>query len=208
MKKNPDMIILEGVWTDDISKNLSVREFIQALTNELGLEVSYRNYNDSKDLEHWISIFAKTKNTPLCYIAGHGVRNNNNSGRLKSEIGGDINIKALLSKAFPTDKKILYGKKGILIGSCLVGNVPNLTSIINSTGNSLNWVAGYGTTIPWFESTMCDMLFLKYYFNGRCKFDPEYEFKEQALSSVIDIANYVLEDFPYIKDYQFNLISK
>lgn len=207
MKTNPDIIILEGVWSTDIAKNSSVRSFIEALTHELGLEVSYRNYNDAKDLEHWLKIFAKTKNTSICYIAGHGVKSNNTT-KLRSEIGGDINLKSILVKTFPTNKKILYGKKGILIGSCLVGNISNLQSIISSTGNSLDWIAGYGTTIPWFESTISDMLFLKYYFNGRCRYDVEYDFVDEGLSSTEKIIEKVIEDFNYIKDFKFNLVSK
>lgn len=207
MKKHPDIIILEGIWNDDISKNSSVRAFIEALANELELNISYRSYHDSKDLEHWISIFAKTKNSRICYIAGHGVKNAKSS-RLKSEIGSDINLKFLLSKVFPIDKKVLYGKKGILIGSCLVGNTANLNAIIESTGNSLSWVAGYGTTIPWFESTLTDMLFLKYYFNGRCNYSEDYDFTEQKMLTPDEVIESVLTDFPYIKDYKFNLVSK
>jgi len=92
--------------------------------------------------------------------------------------------------------------------SCLIGNISNLQSIISSTGNSLDWIAGYGTTIPWFESTISDMLFLKYYFNGRCKYDEEYDFIDEGLPSTTKIIEKVIEDFNYIKEFKFNLVSK
>jgi len=52
------------------------------------------------------------------------------------------------------------------------------------------------------------MLFLKYYFNGRCKYDEEYDFIDEGLPSTTKIIEKVIEDFNYIKEFKFNLVSK
>ena len=89
IKIRPHILVLESVWSDNLSDNTSVRPFIEGWANAVGVRVAFRTYHDSKDLQYWLNEFKKAKSNPhVCYIAGHG-----RGKRLHGSIGANINFR-------------------------------------------------------------------------------------------------------------------
>jgi hypothetical protein len=190
IKIRPHILVLESVWSDNLSDNTSVRPFIEGWANAVGVRVGFRTYHDSKDLQYWLNEFKKAKSNPhICYIAGHG-----SGKRLHGSIGANINLKNALKNTFPNKPgpKGKLGNKGILIGACEVGGAEHMNDILNTTGYPLSWIAGYKQSVPWMEAMVCELLFLTYKLTGRCKSDLVSISKTQSAKKAV---KWVCDDF-------------
>lgn len=208
VRTRPHILVLESVWSSDISDNTSVGPFFEGWARLSGVRVSFRSYYDANSLKTWLKAFASSRTNPyICYIAGHGIKN-----RLHGATGPDINLRKVLSDIFPkkSGPKAKVGSKGILLGACQVGSADSLESIIKKTDIPLDWIAGYGESVPWMESTLADMLFLKYLIEGRITPETRTEDKPviQKSESPCKILEWVTTDYPLIADYKPNVATR
>jgi len=185
------VIVLECPWSDNLTDAESVRPFIEGWAAVRQFPFSYRMYYDANSLTHWLNVFAEDTSLGACYIAGHG-----NGGRL-SGLNRDINLVSL-GKATGDNVKS-PNRKGVLFGSCEVGG--KLDSFLSACSNRISWTAGYDRTVPWMESTICDLLFLEYVLAGRvCRKDGAFAlasnggFRCQTASSASIARRWLYED--------------
>jgi len=205
VKIRPHILVLESVWSSDISDNTSVKPFFEGWATQLGVRISFRSYYDANDLKSWLSVFASSRTNPyVCYVAGHG-----NKNRLHGATGASINLSKTISDVFPikSGPKAKVGHKGILLGACEVGTAAALENIIKKTDSPLKWIAGYGKSVPWMESTLADILFLTYLIEGRLTPASRKTSKPivQKSKSPIKILEWVAEDYPLIADFDPNV---
>ncbi|WP_329734741.1 hypothetical protein, partial [Archangium sp.] len=151
--------MLENIWSDDLADSTSVRPFLEGWAASLDVRVGFRSYHGRDDLVHWLSEFWSAKSNPwICYIAGH------TSGNRLSGLTSNINLTQAFSSAIPRKPgpqlDVGPNPKGVLLGTCVVGGRAKRLELLESTANSLQWVAGYEKVVPWMESTLCELLFL------------------------------------------------
>ena len=157
-----EVLVLESPWDDDLSDRRSVRLFLEGWSDISDMHLCYRTYHDSDDLVKCIDKFVRHPKLKICYIAGHGT-----GGRLAGADGSkNINLRNI---ALATKRRGIGGKKnkGILFGTCGVGR--HVEKFLNGCGSRIKWVAGYDRDIPWFEGTICDLLFIEYMTRGRIR---------------------------------------
>lgn len=195
MKKG--ILVLESPWSQVITDATSVRPFFEgwSLARDKQFPFSYRMFFDSKGLENILIKFVRSKELQVCYIAGHG-----EGGRLCGAHGQDINP---VNIAKATKGMRIIGHKGILFGACDVGR--KLKDFLYSCGGAISWVAGYEITVPWFESTICDLLFLQYILEGRV-IKESGEFKTRKRNFVTlraknasQARKWIIQDYPLAK---------
>jgi len=155
------LLVLESYWNDDLSDTTSVFPFIDGWSRLSKIPVAYRRYHNSKDLQHWIAEFTRHKQYNLCYIAGHG-----SGGRL-SGLNNDINLAQLAMQTHQDELGRSVPKKGIYFGACEVGQ--RLKEFLSNCGDKIQWTGGYTCSVPWIESTLCDIKILQYFYEGRVK---------------------------------------
>lgn len=153
------LLVLENYWDDDLSDTTSVYPFIDGWARLNDIKVGYRRYHNSYDLNHWIKEFTRHKQYNLCYIAGHG-----SNGRLCG-INEKINLDEIAKVTKQRNLKRTVPQKGIFFGACEVGQ--RLEPFLGMCGDKIKWVGGYTCTVPWIESTLCDIKLLQYYYQGR-----------------------------------------
>ena len=210
-KDRPDVLVLESVWSEDLSDPISVRPFLEGWGASWGIRVSFRSYHSSEDLKYWLSRFWQEGHNPrICYIAGHG------NGRRLDGLHKDINLVSAIKDAIPRrpGPQPGVGAKGIHLGVCDVGNQKNLEDILKSTANSLSWVSGYADAVPWTESMLCDLLFLSYLLKGRWRtYDDDErgrvlengEWRWERSPSAETVGDWVRRDFPLARAFGFNI---
>lgn len=202
----PKVLVLESPWTDNLADEKSVRLFIRGWADISNMTISYRMYHDKDDLVRWIERFIRNDQLSTCYIAGHG-----SGGCLSGFVKGIYPKKV----AMATKQKGPGGKnnKGILLGSCDVGS--KIGSFLNNCGKRISWVAGYEKTVPWFEGTMCDLMFLEYITRGRIKrnkagnfLTKKNEYISRGTASAEVAAKWVIEDFPLASKCGFRALDR
>jgi hypothetical protein len=164
--EKPRVLVLECPWDPrNLSSATSVRPFFEGWSDLFEVPLSVRSFHSTSDLDFWLDLFARPHGPQVCYVAGHGY-----GGRLQDLRGGGIDVKRALIKAFGQSGQRVRGQnKGILLGSCEVGDSNRLEGYLETTGDDLSWVAGYDREVPWLESAHCDLLFLTYLLMGRAK---------------------------------------
>ena len=187
------ILVLECPWSDRIDEPKTVRPFIEGWAHLCEFPFSYRMYYDSATLSHWIRTFVMDDRLTVCYIAGHG-----KGGRLTGLLK-NINLPSLANVVRNNPKGSGRPGKGILFGACDIGS--SLEDFLNQCGRSIQWVAGYNKTVPWMESTVCDLLFLDYVLNGRIRRDNGLiaqgdtdKFSVQSTRSMQKIRDWVYQD--------------
>ena len=209
MRRSMEVLVLESPWEDDLSDRKSVRLFVEGWSDISDMHLCYRTYHDKDDLVKYIAKFVKHPTLKVCYIAGHGI-----GGRLAGADGNkNINLKSI---AMATKKKWKGGKynKGILFGSCDVGR--NAKKFLSSCGQKIKWVAGYDRDTPWFEGTICDLLFIEYMVRGRISVDnngiflknSSDEFKSRSTTSAKIAAKWIESDYSVAKKCGFVAIDR
>lgn len=197
MVKERGILVLESPWEEDLSDRKSVRPFIEGWARLHNIPVCYRMYHNAEDLKHWLQKFSADSSLSACYIAGHGA-----GGRLGG-LSSDINLMKVATVT--RDANLNQNtRKGILFGTCDVG--AKLTSFLNACGDGISWCAGYSKTVPWTESTLCDVLFLDYMLNGRMRrsnqqfeMSAKGDFKVQKAKSAEVARGWLVEDMAVAK---------
>lgn len=184
------IFVLECPWSVELTDTTTVRPFVHGWADIREVPFSYRMYYDGATLAHGLELFVSDPNVRACYVAGHG-----NKGRLGG-LKKDIN---LMSLAKATTRSTTGPTKGILFGACDVGH--RLQDFLDACGRGIGWVAGYERTVPWMESTICDLLFLEYMLSGRVKrkegsflTNPTGSFKIQRASSASQARAWIVKD--------------
>lgn len=151
--KKFDLMVLESLWDSELSSKKSVKPFFDGLSEVCGIKYVYHTVYDDEDMYYFIK-----KSKSLCssyYIATHGSR------KCLNTIGHKIIDKETVQNIF----KNSGGKDiGILFGSCNFINEETAKEILDYT--KACWVAGYNSRIDWFNSTVIDLAFWRYYLKG------------------------------------------
>jgi hypothetical protein len=202
------ILILESVWDNDIHSTLSVRPMIEGMAGVLNVKFGYRTFHDNKDITKWLELFIRSPEYLICYVAGHG------AGARLSGTDKLINL-GTVAKELKRVRRTRADDdgdkassqlidKGIIFGACDVGC--NVEKFCDSAPKGINWVAGYTTSVPWVESTLCDMLLIKYIISEVVNYTigdlgshltPTGRIRSVKGALTIDnIVDYVVEDFP------------
>ncbi len=151
--KKYDLMVLESLWDSELSSKKSVKPFYDGLSEVFGIKYVYHTFYDADDMYFFIK-----KSKSLCssyYIATHGSR----------ECLNTINHKIIDKETVQDIFKNSGGKdKGIFFGSCNFINEETAKEILDST--KADWVAGYNSGVDWFDSTLIDLAFWRYYLKG------------------------------------------
>jgi len=209
MRSSVEVLVLESPWEEDLSDKKSVRLFLEGWSDISEMHLCYRTYHDSDDLVKYMHKFVKHPTLKICYIAGHGI-----GGRLAGADGNkNINLKSIV---MATKKRGKGGRnnKGILFGSCSVGR--NAENFLSSCGPKIKWVAGYDRDTPWFEGTICDLLFIEYMVRGTIRSDNKGEFiknssddyESRRTSSAEKVAEWIGSDYSAAKKCGFVAIDR
>jgi hypothetical protein len=195
------LLVLESYWSEDLSDHTSVFPFIDGWARLNDIAVGYRRYHDSKDLAHWLALFSDSDEYSVCYIAGHGYR-----GKLNGIDDKGINV-SNLAVATQFERGRRGSKKGIFFGACEIGG--KVETFLANSGSRIQWAAGYRCSVPWIESTLCDLKFLQYYFKGRIErawsseleqnvmlVDEDDDLLRTRTNSISKLNEWILEDFP------------
>jgi hypothetical protein len=204
-----ELIVLESEWSRSIHDQTSVAPFLQGLPPLLEVDVFVKHFESSPSLASKLSRALREPSThTVVYVAGHGA-----GSKLGAEYHTDINLKQVLMKVLPKKPghKAKVAHKGLLLGSCEIGKRSQQRALLQVTGPSLTWVAGYSESVPWMESTICDLLFLTYYFAGRLPRRPRQvvlEGDRQRSSSAETVTKWVLKDYPLARQMGFSATDR
>lgn len=152
-----DLFILESIWDDKLTSERSVRPFFDGLCRLYNIKYTYHKFYTTEELGFFID---KSKNQKLScrnyYIAAHGSR---------KYIHG-INNKKIKAESLKDIFKNFQGRD-IYFGSCYFINKKNVKELLDYT--KADWIAGYDRAVDWFDSTIIDLAFWRYYLSGSSK---------------------------------------
>jgi hypothetical protein len=98
------------------------------------------------------------------------------------------------------------GYEGFHFGACDFVNRRTATQLLRALPSS-TWVAGYAGWIPWLESMLCDLMFLRLLLTGRFT-RPEVNTRWTPMGRAEDAALALYQSFPPSVDLQFSLFSR
>jgi hypothetical protein len=156
-KIRPCFLILESYWSDNLTQRDSVLPFLKGLCDLYRWESHYRTFDSANDLDLWIKQFNKLRRSgqhKIVYVASHG-----SAAGVLATVEQKIPFKALIHSLRPA-KNIV----GLHLGACSLGQPPIMQEILKKT--SISWVAAYDRDVPWLESTMLDLLFWSWIYEG------------------------------------------
>lgn len=146
-------MVLESLWDSELDSKLSVKPFFDGLSEVHSIKYVYHTFYDDEDMYYFIR-----KSKSLCssyYIAAHGSR----------ECLHSINNKKIEVESLQDIFKNSRGKDiGILFGSCNFIDEKTAKEFLDFT--KAEWVAGYNSKVDWFDSTIIDLAFWRYYLKG------------------------------------------
>ena len=197
-----DLVVLESLWDNDFENIISVKPFFDGLSKLYDINIVYLTFYDVEDIGYFIK---KTKSKcSNYYIATHGSKkclHGLNNNKIDSDSLNDI---------FKNSKG-----KGLYFGSCKFINKKNAEKIIKYT--NADWVAGYNRDVDWFDSTIVDIAFWRYYLKGvenkiakekQWRVAPEiykkYPFSKELGFSVFDKAQYEREIHDSLSEFMEN----
>lgn len=149
------LVVLEGRWQNN--RNTSVRSLFDLLMDmEFGSshEYYFENFATSETLRSIIShVCGQHSRKKYIYIGAHG-----DEGQIYGSV--DRITRASLNN---TLRDFLGGQiRGVFFGSCLFCNEDNAEFFFHNTHgvpNNVKWIAGYGRSVDWMESSALDILF-------------------------------------------------
>ncbi|MCW8307487.1 hypothetical protein AruPA_10600 [Acidiphilium sp. PA] len=145
-----DLVVLEGKWWP--KKNITVKPVFDVLVDLIfGNQHDYY-YEMFSTYNALSSILNNNVNSGrggrYLYIASHG------NGESLQGSAEEIKI----SDFKKITRSLASSYRGIYFGSCLFGNERNAKMILESNHN-IRWVAGFGETVDWIQSTALDFVF-------------------------------------------------
>ena len=144
---NRAVFIFENPWELDEkdSNRSSVLPFVEGVAKFIGdTEVYHANFFNKNTLYLALDCLCKQKyKNAIVYIAAHG----------SNKKIGSVRIENVLKKI--GENSVRSNIKGVLLGSCFVGNQTQ-TMESSLSGSNLNWCAGYSEAINWLPGTMID----------------------------------------------------
>lgn len=157
--------IIEGKWFKE--NHLTVHDFYIPLLNILfddRLGYHHETFTTKESFEKAIVSAFDSKNKNMIYIGCHGLPDG-----LQTYRDGMISVDLLIEYINKSKRKT---KRGLYIGSCFFGNKENIEKILNQCPQIL-WVAGYGRSADWIDSTLLEVFFMKQYFVHPKKYDQD-----------------------------------
>ncbi len=158
--------VLETNWFT--GRHISVKPLFDIVSNLFSKSPHsyyYSMFNNRSSLQTAIlfSYFAKSQRI---YIASHG----DESGALESSEGERISRTQLRNDLHDTNRQ---GRiKGIFLGACELGEISFVEFLLGKKGkmdgkSRLQWVAGYGTSVDWINSSAADLMFWNCFYSTR-----------------------------------------
>lgn len=151
------LVVLEGRW--ERARNISVRSLFDLLVDmQFGSSHKYHfeNFATGESLKEIIgSVCRNHSRKKYIYIGAHG-----NSNYIQGSV--QHVSRTVLNNIFR--EKLGAGIKGIFFGACLFGNKKNAQFFFDMEAGVLRnvtWIAGYGKSVDWVESSILDILFWK-----------------------------------------------
>ena len=180
-----DLVVLESLWDDDFDNATSVKPFFDGLSKVYDINIVYLTFYDVEDIGYFIK---KTKSKcSNYYIATHGSKkclHGLNNNKIDSDSLNDI---------FKNSKG-----KGIYFGTCKFINKKNAEQILKNT--NADWVAGYNREVDWFDSTIIDIAFWRYYLIGlKNKITKNYQW---------EVAPEIYKKYPFSIDLGFSVFDR
>ncbi|WP_201727837.1 hypothetical protein [Acidocella sp. C78] len=165
------LVVLEGRWENN--RNISVKGLFDLL-----MEMQFENIH-----EYHFENFAT--NETLRSILGHVCGNNTRKNYIYIGAHGDDNgIHGSVDRISRTQlNNILRNSiggsiKGIFFGACLFGNENNAGFFFErdvGIRRSVEWIAGYGESVDWIQSSAFDMIFWQHLLQARRMFPDAHE---------------------------------
>lgn len=179
------LVVLEGRWQDN--RNISVRSLFDLLMDmEFGSihEYHFEHFATGESLRAIINCFCGPNSRKrYVYIGSHGDENGF-SGSVERVSRTYLNN---------TLRDYLGGQiRGIFFGSCLFGNERNAEFFFDSDNGipqNVRWIAGYGRSVDWIESSVLDILFWKRLFETKRRSESMNE--ADLISDVCEYLNLV-----------------
>ncbi len=158
-----DLAVVESRWWE--RGNVSVRglfDLIASIQKGNPDAYHYEMFNNAASFEEIVYRVAWKDHIRHLVIAAHGDEN----GIYGAE--ADENENNRISRA--QIRRVLRGVSegdldGLYLGTCLTGNDDTVEFLMN--GTSLNWIAGYSSTIGWLEGSAVDLYFWTTYYKTR-----------------------------------------
>jgi hypothetical protein len=145
------LTIIEGRWFRH--SHVFVRDLIDPLFKLWGsgdVDYDYDMFNCSEAFKKALRDACKPNMAATVYVAAHGNERHicplADDGSSRTEIANAINARGA-------------SERGLYFSSCLFGSVKNAEHLLNKCP-SLTWVAGYGKTVDWVDSSALDLFFL------------------------------------------------
>ncbi len=149
-----DLFILESLWDDKLVSETSVRPFFEGLSRVYDIKYVYHTFHSEENIRYFIEESKRQKlSCPNYYIAAHGSRKCIH-GLNDEKINGDSLIDIFKN----------FQGRSIYFGSCNFINDKTAEDILINT--KADWVAGYNREVDWFDSTIIDLAFWRYYLKG------------------------------------------
>ncbi len=152
--------VFESRWHSNfngIAKNTTIRplfEFLSELHFGNHHEFDYEMVGTKQALDEGLKRLALSKKISVAYLGMHG---NSKGLHLHS---GDIVTRTHLKNTLCNITQIQGAKySGLYLGSCLFGTKSLARHLLLNQNVSLNWVAGYATSVDFIKSTALDLLF-------------------------------------------------
>lgn len=184
MGSKTGLAVAECRWFDD--GNDSVRplfEVLSGIVENNPHDFRYDMFSEERSLAAVLTDICQDKSLHALYIASHGSEN--------SICGlGDAEISRTKLRNIIVSSNKKARLSGLYFGSCLVASRPNADFLLSKTPKSnLSWVAGYGKTVDWIDSSAVDMIFWSKYLHERKRNRSRRKGKKSELQMAHHAAN-------------------
>lgn len=158
------LAVIEGKWypTKKSGRNTSIREIFDLLCNlRYGDAQSYHYemFNDKHAFNEITKRLIQQNGIHYIYVASHGSEDG-----IQGSNGEIISLQQII-KAVSANAEDRGKLNGLYFGGCLFGQNESLKKLLQEEKNKAWWVAGYGKSVDFVNSTALDMMFWNFYLN-------------------------------------------
>lgn len=152
------LVVMESEWWPGYSH--TVRPALEFLSHDIADRddnFRYERFVGRESFFETLAFAVRQRDARFFYIACHG-----SEDALECPNGSQVSAVELGAAL----KRVNRGTQidGVFLSSCLVGRVETAQSLLNSNvagPQRLKWVAGYSTSVDWFDAMLLDLLFLR-----------------------------------------------